>query len=76
MSKQKVWNVKYVAGNPKVYSRVTTAAGGPYRRGEAVDYALSIIHPSWRAWVEHAETCEVIAMNATEEAWQNGDSRE
>lgn len=33
---QKVWNLQYVAGNPAMFSRVTTAAGSPMKRSEAL----------------------------------------
>lgn len=39
MATEKVWNVHYVVGNPSMFSKVTTAAGGPFRRAEALRYA-------------------------------------
>lgn len=56
-STQKLWNLRYVAGNPAKLTTVTTAAGGPMRRTEAVTEAkaLAAHNPTWRIWVEHAD---------------------
>lgn len=56
MTAQRVWNVKYVAGNPAMFSKVTVAAGGPFRRAEALRDAEKVAANGWRVWVEHHET--------------------
>lgn len=73
MTPKKVWHLKYVVGNPRYYSKVTTEAGGPYLRNEAIRLCLNQITPGWRCWVEHSVTGEVIVRNDTERAWQAGE---
>lgn len=66
MATQKVWNVKYVVGNPAMFSKVTVAAGGPFRRADALNAAETIAGNGWRAWVEHHETGKRIFESAAE----------
>jgi hypothetical protein len=73
MTTKKVWHVKYVVGNPRIYTKVTTSAGGPYLRRHALFYMSDCICKDWRCWVEHSITGEVIARNDTERAWQAGE---
>jgi len=70
MAAKKVWNLKYVVGNPLYYSNVATDGGGPYLRSDALFYLNERICKDWRCWVEHSVTGEVIAQNDTEKAWQ------
>lgn len=76
MTPKKVWHLKYVVGNPRYYSKVTTEAGGPYRRSEAIDSCLNHICKDWRCWVEHSVTGEIICQNDTEKAWLAGEIEE
>ncbi len=68
MASQKVWNVKYVAGNPAMFSQVRTDAGGPYRRAEALVAAEKVAGNGggWRVWVEHQETGKRIFESEAE----------
>ncbi|HRQ47928.1 MAG TPA: hypothetical protein PK725_13330 [Rhodocyclaceae bacterium] len=66
MASQKVWSVKYVAGNPAMGSKVTTGAGGPFRRAEALRNAAKVAANGWRVWVEHHETGKRIFESEAE----------
>lgn len=66
MSTNKVWNVKFVAGNPEIFTKITTAAGGPFKRSEALADAATVAGHNWRAWVEHVETGERIFESEVE----------
>lgn len=68
MSKQNVWNLKYVAGNPEIFSKVVTAAGSPMKRSDALTGAKTIEANGggWRAWVEHAESGKRIFESEAE----------
>lgn len=71
MATQNVWNLKYVAGNPAMFSKVTTAAGSPMKRSEALDGAQTIEANGggWRVWVEHAATEKRIYESAAEKQY-------
>lgn len=66
MATQRVWDVKYVVGNPAMCSNVTVAAGGPFRRAEAMAAAEKVASNDWRAWVEHHETGKRIYESEAE----------
>jgi hypothetical protein len=66
VASQKVWSVKYIAGNPAVFSHVRTDAGGPYRRADALAAAEKVAGNSWRVWVEHHETGKRIFESEAE----------
>lgn len=68
MATNRVWNVKYVVGNPAMFSKVTTDASGPYRRADALEGAKHVAENGggWRVWVEHATTGERIFESAAE----------
>lgn len=72
MASSKVWNLKYVAGNPSMFSEVTTSAGGPMSRKEALDGAETINKNGggWRFWVEHVKTAERILESDAEKSFQ------
>ncbi len=72
MTTQKVWNLQYVVGNPKMFSRVTTGAGSPMKRSEAIEGAKIIEGNGggWRVWVQHAETGARIFESAAEKDHQ------
>ena len=69
MSKR-VWNIRYVVGNPKMFSRVTTDASSPMRRGLAMEGYDTIARLGWAVWVEHVATGERIAESAAEKQRQ------
>lgn len=66
MAAQRVWDVKYVAGNPAMFSRVRTDAGGPHRRAEALAAAEQVAGNGWRVWIEHHETGKRIFESEAE----------
>lgn len=66
MSAQKVWSVKYVAGNPAMFSKVTEADGGPFRRAAALEACEHVARNGWRAWVEHHATGKRIFESEAE----------
>jgi hypothetical protein len=70
MTTQKCWTLKYVAGNPAMFSRVRSNASCPGRRGEVLDAAVKVAANGWRAWVEHAVTGERIFESEVEKAYQ------
>ncbi|MYM92585.1 hypothetical protein [Duganella vulcania] len=70
MATQNVWNLKYVVGNPAMFSKVTTAAGSPMKRNEALSGAQTIeANGGWRVWVEHAETGKRIFESDAEKEY-------
>lgn len=70
MATQKCWSLKYVAGNPAMFSRVRTDASGPCRRGEVLEAAEKVAANGWRVWVEHAVTGERIFESDIEKTYQ------
>lgn len=72
MATQKVWTLQYVVGNPKTFSKVTSAAGGPMKRSEALDGARTIEGNGggWRVWVQHAQSGVRIFESAAEKEHQ------
>lgn len=66
MASKKVWNLKFVAGNPSMFSKVTTAAGSPMLRSDALEGAEIVSKHGWRVWVEHAESQKRIFESAAE----------
>lgn len=75
MATQKVWDVKYVVGNPAMFSKVTTAAGGPFRRAEALNGAetVAVNGGGWRVWVEHHETGKRIFESESERQFKQAE---
>ena len=63
-----IWNLMYVAGNPSMFSRVTSAADNPMSRAKAMECALNVVNNGgcWRVWVEHKETGERIFESEAE----------
>ncbi len=72
MATQKCWSLKYVAGNPAMFTRVTTDAAGPGRRGEVLAAAEKVAANGWRVWVEHAVSGERIFESDAEKAHKLG----
>lgn len=70
MATQKCWILKYVAGNPAIFTRVHTDASGPGRRGEVLEAAEKVAANGWRAWVEHALTGERIFESEVEKVYK------
>jgi hypothetical protein len=69
MATQKCWNLKYVAGNPVMFTRVRTNASGPGRRGAVLEAAVKVATNGWRVSVEHAVTGERIFESDVEKAY-------
>lgn len=67
---QKVWIIKYVAGNPAMFFRVTTDAAGAIKRGDALAGAEKVAANGWRVWVEHATTGKRIFESDVEKAYK------
>ena len=61
MAANKIWNLRYVAGNPKIFTKVTTSASSPETRKSALEGFEVIKKNGWRAWVERDDTGERIA---------------
>lgn len=70
MATQKCWILKYVAGNPAMFTRVRTDDSGPGRRGEVLADAEKVAANGWRVWVEHAVTGERIFESDVEKAYR------
>lgn len=70
MATQKCWVVKYVVGNPEMFTRVTTDADSPCRRSEALAAAAKVAENNWRVWVEHATTGKRIYENDVERRYK------
>jgi hypothetical protein len=62
----KIWNLKYVAGNPALNSRITACADNPMTRATALEAAEKVAANGWRAWVEHEHTFERIFESPAE----------
>lgn len=68
MATNKVWILKYVVGNPQVYSQVQTSE--PLSRAEAMQ-GFGVIDARWRKWVEHKDDpSNVIAIGDVEWEWR------
>lgn len=70
MATQKCWVIKYVAGNPAMFNRVTTDADGAIKRSAALEGAAKVAKNGWRVWVEHAVTGERIFESDVEKAYK------
>lgn len=70
MATQKNWIIKYVAGNPAMFTRVTWNAAGAIKRSEALAGAAKIAANGWRVWVEHAVSGERIFESDVEKAYK------
>lgn len=68
MATNKIWNVKYVVGNPQMFNKVITASGGPYMRAKALEDAQFVAENGggWRVWVEHVSSGERIYESPAE----------
>ncbi|MDE5179179.1 hypothetical protein [Vibrio fluvialis] len=71
MAKQNVWVVKFIAGNPELFSDVKTGLGSPMKRAKALDFAKIQDGKGWRSWVENESTGERIYESTAEIAFKN-----
>ena len=53
MATYKKWNVRYVVGNPDIFTKVTTEAGSPMIRSKALGKISMVENHGWRGWVEN-----------------------
>lgn len=67
MMSKKVWNLMYVAGNPAMFSRVTSCTENPMPRADAIAGAEKIAKNGWRVWVEHHQTGRRIFESVPEQ---------
>lgn len=69
---KKIWNLKYVVGNPAMFTRVTSYAGNPMSRAEALNSAEKVAANGggWRVWVERVDTAERIFESGPEKCHQ------
>jgi hypothetical protein len=73
MATNKVWLLRYIAGNPAMFSTVITADDQPKSRADALSGAAVIERNTggaWRAWVEHTSTGERIYESPAEKSHQ------
>lgn len=70
MATQKCWILKYVAGNPAMFTSVRTDGSGPGRRGDVLEAAEKVAANGWRVWVEQAVTGERIFGSEVEKAYK------
>jgi hypothetical protein len=69
---KKIWSLKYVVGNPAMFSRVTSCADNPMARSEAL-VAAGVVATNgggWRVWVEREDTGERIFESAPEKDYR------
>lgn len=52
MASRKKWYVRFIAGNPEIFSDVKTEPRSPMMRGEALEAIGHIDNNGWRGWVE------------------------
>lgn len=72
MATQKIWNLKYVAGNPQTHRKIRSDASNPFKRSDALAAAQKIADFNWRVWVEHSVTEERIYESEVEANYLNG----
>lgn len=72
MAGYRIWNLKYVVGNPEVFTAVRTEAGGPYKRSEVLRLAQVVAGNGggWRVWVEHITSGERIFESVAEREYR------
>lgn len=68
MSK-KIWNVKFIAGNPEFFTAVKIADKSPFTRAAANEAFENLASKGWRVWVEHVDTGERIAESSAEKQY-------
>ena len=55
MATNKKWIVKFVAGNPEIFSKVRTDPSSPMTRSLALDAIGIVENHGWRGWVEDTD---------------------
>ena len=68
MSKR-VWDLKYVAGNPGIFFKVRSDSSNPMKRSEALEAAGRLADRNWRVWVEHKDSGKRIYESEAEIAF-------
>jgi hypothetical protein len=66
MAKQKIWNVYFVAGNPRMFEKVRSVPDNPMRKSDALEAASKIAANGWRVWVEHFDNYKRIYESPVE----------
>lgn len=72
MANNKIWYVRYVVGNPVMFSKIRTSAASPQDRKSAIADAQHIGAGRWRVWVENAAG-QRIFESAIEKQWEAGE---
>jgi len=49
-----MWNLKYVVGNPAMFTKVTSCSDNPMERRKALEAGEMLSGHGWRVWVESA----------------------
>lgn len=70
MSTRMKWTVKFIAGNPEIFSAVRTVPESPMRRGQALETVSVFERRDWRGWVEDAAGNRIYETTAEQE-YQN-----
>jgi hypothetical protein len=52
MASKKKWYVRFIAGNPEIFSDIKTEPRSPMMRSEALEAIGHIDNHGWRGWVE------------------------
>ncbi|WP_136631138.1 hypothetical protein [Marinobacter salsuginis] len=68
MASRKKWYVRFIAGNPEIFSDVKTEPRSPMMRSEALEAIGHIDNNGWRGWVED-ESGNRIYETATEKRY-------
>jgi hypothetical protein len=66
MSKR-IWNLKYVAGNPALFTKTTEFGDNPLVRTDALKSAEKLANNGWRVWIEHATSGKRIFESLAEQ---------
>lgn len=69
MASNKIWTLKYVAGNPSLYTKIITDIASPMSKGQAINIGKKIAANGWRVWVECKDTGERIFESAVEKEY-------
>lgn len=74
--RKKIWNVKFVPGEPLKSFHSPSDGKNPRTRGAALALANELALNGWRVWVEHAESFERIYQSAPEAVYRSGLQRQ
>ncbi len=64
MTTKKKWIVRFVAGNPEIFSKVLTESGSPMMRNQAMTTVAIFESRGWRGWVEDTEGNRIYETSA------------